>query len=106
MLLRGLEVLNQVIPIDIFSLTRIIMFLLPLVHTQFLGRYFNDCNKIYNYNRMQQYGISLEKYEVTQSGHFRLATTVALGMGITDGKLLFCHGVSERNVDKKISTRE
>ena len=36
----------------------------------------------------------LDKYRVTQSGYFRLATTVALGMGITDGKLLYCHGVA------------
>ena len=27
-------------------------------------------------------------------------------MGITDGKLLYCHGFVERNVDKKISTLE
>ena len=55
---------------------------------------------------MQKSNISLDKYWVTQSGYFRLATKVALGMGITDGKLLFCHGVSEGNVDKKISALE
>ena len=27
-------------------------------------------------------------------------------MGITDGKLLYCHGVAEGNVDRKISTLE
>ena len=27
-------------------------------------------------------------------------------MGITDGKLLYCHGVAERNEEKKISTLE
>ena len=27
-------------------------------------------------------------------------------MGVTDGKLLYCHGVVERNVDKKFSTLE
>ena len=43
---------------------------------------------------------------MTQSGYFRLATTVALGMGITYGKLLYCHGVAEGNKDKKISTLE
>ena len=35
---------------------------------------------------MRHYDIALEEYWVTQSGYFRLATTVALGMGITDGK--------------------
>ena len=55
---------------------------------------------------MRQSDLSLEKYWVTQSGYFRLATTVALGMGITDGKLLYCHGVAEGNKDKKISTLE
>ena len=29
---------------------------------------------------------------------------MALGMGITYGKLLHCHGVAEGNEDKKIST--
>ena len=48
----------------------------------------------------------LEKYWLTQSGYFRLATKVALGMGITDGKLLYWCGVIERNVDNKISTLE
>ena len=43
---------------------------------------------------------------MTHSGYFRLATTVALGIGITDGKILFCRGISEGSVDKKISTRE
>ena len=31
---------------------------------------------------------------------------MALGIGITDGKLIYCHGVAEGNVDKKISTLE
>ena len=55
---------------------------------------------------MWQSDISLEKYWVTHSGYFRLATTVALGIGITDGKLLYCHGVAEGEKDKKISTLE
>ena len=55
---------------------------------------------------MRQYDLSLEKYWVTQSGYFRLATAVALGMGITDGKLLYFHGVIEGNKDKEISTLE
>ena len=42
----------------------------------------------------------------TQSVYFRLATTVALGRGITDGKLPLCHRISEESVGKKISTRE
>ena len=55
---------------------------------------------------MWQSDISLDKYWVTQSGYFRLVTTVALGMGITYGKLLYCRGVAEGNEDKKISTLE
>ena len=55
---------------------------------------------------MRQSDIELDKYLVTQSGYFRLATTVALSMGITDGKLLYCHDVADENVDKKISTLE
>ena len=55
----------------------------------------------YNQNMMPQSDIALEKYRVTQSGYFRLATTVALGMGIIYGKLLYCHSVAEVNVDKK-----
>ena len=37
---------------------------------------------------MWESDLELDKYVVTHSGYFRLATTVALGMGITDGKLL------------------
>ena len=54
---------------------------------------------------MQQSDLVLDKYWVTQSGYFRLATTVALGVSITDEKFIFCHGISEWSVDKKNSTR-
>ena len=49
---------------------------------------------------MWKCGLVIEKYWVAQSEHFRLTTTVALGMGIIDAKLLFCDGISE-----KIGTR-
>ena len=55
---------------------------------------------------MYRSDLALEKYWVTQSSYFRLATTVALGMGITDGKLLYCHSDVEGNFYKKISTLE
>ena len=55
---------------------------------------------------MWPYDVELEKYWVTQSGYFRLETTVVLCMGVTDGKLLFYHGVSKGNVEENISTRE
>ena len=55
---------------------------------------------------MRQYDLSLDKYWVTQSGYFRLATTVALGIVLTYRKILYCHGVAEGNKDKKISTLE
>ena len=38
---------------------------------------------------------------VTQSGYFRIENTVALGIGTTDGKHSYCHGVAELNLDKK-----
>ena len=60
----------------------------PVVRPHLLGRYFNACNAIENHNRMRQSYILLDKYWVTQTVYFRLATTVALGMVITDGKLL------------------
>ena len=53
---------------------------------------------------MRQSYLAVEKYWVTQSVHFRLVTKVAFGLGIADGKILFCHGISEGNVDKKILT--
>ena len=55
---------------------------------------------------MWQYDIELDKYWVTQNGHFRLETKVALGMGIKYGKILYCHGIADGNMDKKISTLE
>ena len=79
---------------------------LPAVFPHFLGRYFNACNAIDNKNRMNQPNIALVKYWVTQSVYFRLATTVALGMGVTDGKLLLCHGISQDSDYKNISTLE
>ena len=57
-------------------------------------------------NRMRKYDTELDKYWVTQSGYFRLATIVALGMGITYGKLILCHGISEKSKEKKISMIE
>ena len=82
------------------------VFVRPVVRPHFLGRHFNACNSIDNHNRILQSDIALESYLVTHSGYFRLATTLALVMCITDGNLLYCHGVSEGNVDKKISTLE
>ena len=67
--------------------------------------YLNACNSRYNQNMMQYYDLALDKYWVTQSGYFRIETTVELGIGITYGRILFCHGISEESVDKKISTR-
>ena len=68
----------------------------PVVCTHLLFRYLNSCNLIYNHNIIHQYNLVLEKYWVTHSGYFRLATTVTLGMVITDGKLLFCHGIQRK----------
>ena len=55
----------------------------PVVRPQFLVRYSNACNKIYNQDSMRHSDLALEKYWVTQSNYFRLATTLSLGMGIT-----------------------
>ena len=78
----------------------------PVVRTHLLGRYFNACYVIGNSNMMWQQELLLDKYWMTQSGYSRPATTVELGMGITDGNLLFCHGISEESVDNIISTRD
>ena len=55
---------------------------------------------------MRKSDIALDKYWVTKSGHFILATTVALVRGITYGKLLYCHSDAEGNADKNISALE
>ena len=55
---------------------------------------------------MRQSYLALDKYLVTQSGYFRLATTVALVMGIKDVGLLYFHGVAEESEDNKIPTLE
>ena len=55
---------------------------------------------------MQQSDIELDKYWLTQSGYFRLAYTLELGVYIKDSNLLFCHVISEESMDKNISTRE
>ena len=43
---------------------------------------------------------------MTQSGYFRLVTAVELGMGTTDRKILFCHGISEGRVENKFPMGE
>ena len=65
----------------------------PIVIPHLIGRYLNTYNMIDNRNRMRQYSLGLEKYWVTQSGNFRLENKVSLCMGITYGKLLFCHRI-------------
>ena len=67
----------------------------PTVLPCVLGRYFNSCNGIDNHNRMHQYELALDKYRVKQSDYFRLAPTLALGMGITGLNILLCHGILE-----------
>ena len=71
--------------------------ILSVVCTNLLGSYFHTCSSMENHDRMGQYELVVEKYWVTQSVYFRLATTVALGVGITYGKILFYHGISEGN---------
>ena len=68
---------------------------IPIVCPHFIGRYLNACNEIDNHNRMWHYDLATEKYWVKQSVYFRLVTTVALGMGITYGKIIFYHGIPE-----------
>ena len=55
---------------------------------------------------MRKYYLALDKYWVTQSGYFRLATTVLLGTGITITKILLCNGISEQRRDKNNLMRE
>ena len=66
----------------------------------------NSCNAIYQHNNMCKYDLALEKYWVTQSGYFGIGTTSALGMGITDAKILFYNGDQEKNSDKKNTLRD
>ena len=86
---------------DIYSNVSVFRVVCP----HFLGRYLNAYNSIDNHNRMRHSDLALEKYWVTHSGYFRLATTVALGMGITYGKLLYCRGVADGNVGVKINRK-
>ena len=55
---------------------------------------------------MDRSDISLVKYWVTQSGYFRLATTVELVIVITYGNIIYCYSVVEENGDRKTSTLE
>ena len=82
------------------------MYVHPVVNPHFPDRYLNAFNESDNHNRIWQYDLALDKYGVKQSGYFILETTVSLGMGITDEKLLFYHGISEGSVDKQFSTIE
>ena len=52
---------------------------------------------------MRQSDLAIYIYLVTQSGYLGLATKVAWGIGIIDGKILSCQGISEESVDNKTS---
>ena len=78
------------------------VYICPVLCTHFMGSYFSACNAIDNHNIIRKYDIAQQKYWVTQSGYFRLATTVALVMGIKYGKLLLCHGAPDKSKEKKI----
>ena len=73
---------------DDYSNDSIFPFLCPRV----IVRYFSACNSIENHNRIRQSGLVLDKYLVTHRGDFILCAIVTLGMGITYGELLLCHG--------------
>ena len=75
----------------------------PVVSLHLLGRYFNSFNAKVHQNIIQQYYLAQDKYWVTQSGYFRLANIVVLSIDTKYGNLLYCRGVSELNMDKKIS---
>ena len=55
---------------------------------------------------MWKFCLSLEKYWVTCSVHFKLATKDTLDVGMTDGNILFYHVISEQSREKKFSIRE
>ena len=68
-------------------------------------RHFSYCNATDNHNMMWPSDEALEKYWANQSGYFRLATIVTLGMGLKDGKILFCNEVSEKINYNNLSMR-
>ena len=75
----------------------------PVLLPHMIFEYLSACNSIYNHKRMWKSEPSLDKYWVTHSLYFRLATTVSLDMEIVDEKILFCCGISYQSVDKTIS---
>ena len=81
------------------------VYIFPVPCHRVIGRHFTACNKKCNHNSMVQYDVALEKYWAIQGVYFRLATTLELGMGITDGKLLLFHVISDKIKYKTISMR-
>ena len=49
---------------------------------------------------MHHYDLAIDKYWVTHSVYFRLATILLLGIRITDSELLSCNGIIEKSVHK------
>ena len=102
-----MEVLIQEIPISLFYLKLILFFCIcPVVCSCVLVKYLNAFHVIDINNKMHYYDPSVDKYWLTQSGYFRLANKMVLGVGIKDTKLLFCHGISEINKYKKIAMQD
>ena len=65
-------------------------------------------NEVENHNSIWKYDLLLDKYNVKQSGNFRLATIVVLRTGITYYIHILYHGISEqrseRNFKRKTKT--
>ena len=76
----------------------------PVIRPHLIVRYLNACNAIYNQNRMRKSDLALDKYWVTKSSYFRLANTVALGMGITDGN--FQRKCGQENFNYRVQQQE
>ena len=77
----------------------------PVVRPSVLSTYFHRSNKVDTHNHSRQNTLKLEKWWVTQSGYFRIATTF-LGITVTDAWKCFCHGVKRSHEDKDIGIIE
>ena len=76
--------------IYIISLTILKIYIHHVFCPHVLQMYFNPCNYIYQNNKIRKYDPVLENYWVTQRGYFGICTSVELGVGIKDTKLLSC----------------
>jgi hypothetical protein len=67
-----------------------------------ISKYFKDSNKIDTHNHVRQSELALEKHWITNTGYFRIFTTI-LGMCVTDAWKIYKYNLRAQHADKTLT---